>query len=99
MSGGKLWREWLRRFGGDHDRALDEALRIADRLARNHSTKKQGELRRIKRALLRDAFSETEYSDPIGTEEHARLPLPFKGLIKGLKHVARKRADFRPWEK
>jgi hypothetical protein len=98
MSGGDLWRECQRRFGGDRDRALDETLRIADRLAAGHSDKKRKELRRIKRALLGDAFSEDEYSEPLGPEERARLPLPFKGLIKGLKHVARKLADFRPWD-
>jgi len=30
-------------------------------------------------------------------DERARLPLPFKGLLKMLKHVAVQRAGFRPW--
>jgi hypothetical protein len=79
---------------------MSTALNVADRLARGHSEKKREELRRIKRALLGDAFSEVgpEYSDPLGPEERARLPLPFKGLLRALKHVAW-RAGFRPWKK
>jgi hypothetical protein len=98
MSGGFLWREWLRRFDGNADLALNTALDVADRLAREHSEKKQEELRRIKRAILGDAFAEPEHSEPWGPEERARLPLPFKGLLRALKHVAW-RAGFRPWER
>jgi hypothetical protein len=98
MSGGHLWREWLRRFDDNTDLALATALDIADRLAREHSEKKREELRRIKRALLGDAFAEPEYPEPLGPEERARLPLPFKGLLKALKHVAW-RAGFRAWKK
>ena len=99
MSAERLWRECVRRSGGDSDLALNETLGAADRLAREHSDKKQADLRRTKRALLNDAFSEPEYSDPVGPEEHARLPLPFKGLLKMLKHVAVQRAGFRPWKR
>jgi hypothetical protein len=99
MSAARLWREWLWRFDGNADRMLAAALDLADRLAREHSEKKQADLRRTKRALLRDAFSEDEYSEPVGPEERARLALPFKGLLKMLKHVAVQRAGFRPWEK
>jgi hypothetical protein len=52
MSGGYLWREWLQRFDGNADLALNTALNIADRLAHEHSEKKREELRRIKRAIL-----------------------------------------------
>jgi hypothetical protein len=98
MPGGHLWRELVRRFDGDADRALATALDLADRLAREHSEKKRDELRRVKRALLGDAFSEPEYPEPVGPEERARLPLPFKGLLRALKHVAW-RAGFRAWKK
>lgn len=99
MPAGQLWREWLRRFDGDRDLALDTALALADRLAPQHSEKKQADLRRTKRALLGDAFAEPEYSEPLGPEERARQPLPFKGLLKVLKHVACKWAGFRPWDR
>jgi hypothetical protein len=97
MPGGYLWCEWLWRFGGNADLALNTALNIADRLAQAHSPKKQAELRRVKRALLGDAFSEAESPEPVGPEERARLPLPFIGLLRALKHVAW-RAGFRPWK-
>jgi hypothetical protein len=54
-------------------------------------------LRRLKRALLGDAFSETQYPDQVEPEQLARQPLPFRGVLKALKHVAVRRAGFRPW--
>jgi hypothetical protein len=98
MPGGYLWREWLQRFDGNADLALNTALDLADRPAQEHSEKKQAELRRVKRALLGDAFSEAESSEPVGPEERARLPLPFIGLLRALKHAAW-RAGFRPWDR
>jgi hypothetical protein len=98
MPAGYLWREWLQRFDGNADLALGRALNLADRLAQAHSEKKKREeLRRIKRAILGDAFAEPEHSEPLGPEERARLPLPFIGLLRALKHVAW-RAGFRPWK-
>lgn len=95
----QLWQEWLRRFGDDEDRALDAALNLADRLASEHSVKQQDELRRIKQALLRDAFSEPDYLAPVEPEERTQLPLPFHGVLKVLTYVAVQRAGFRPWDR
>jgi hypothetical protein len=79
-------------LGQDH--VAEGLLRIAPNC---RIEKKRDELRRIKRAILGDAFSEAEYPEPVEAEERARLPLPFKGLLKALKHVAW-RAGFRPWK-
>jgi hypothetical protein len=99
LKGRDLLAEWVKRFGGDEDLALDAALQIAERLAREHPTDEQNRLDRIRRALLGDAVSGTEYSEPVGPEEHARLPLPWKGVLKALEHVAAKRTGFRPWKR
>jgi len=99
MSCEQLWREWRRRFADDDGLALDALLDVADRLARDRSPRQQEVLRRLKRVLLGDAYSETEYVDPVPARGHARVPLPVKGVVKALKHVARKRAGVRPWER
>lgn len=99
LPGSALWDEWCRRFDGNADLALDAALRLARRMAGQRCAESQRQLRLIERALLRDAVPDVTEPEPVEPEAESRLPLPFTGLMKMLRHLAWARTALRIWER
>lgn len=106
------WREWVLRFAGDEDLALECAIHSAERVVRSKCPESQERLYQLKRRLLGyhargllderyerrgiDAVWNTKPWELPDEDEYRNWPLPWKGLIAVIKHVVVKRRGVRP---
>jgi hypothetical protein len=107
-----LWSEWIARFGGDEDLALECAIQSAERVVRSKCPASQQRLFQLKRRLLGyhargmlderyerrgiEAVWNTKPWDLPDEDEYRLWPLPWKGLIAIIKPIVVKRRRVRP---
>jgi hypothetical protein len=112
MKARDLWREFVSRFAGDEDLALECAIHSAERVVRSKRPESQERLYQLKRRLLGyhargmlDERHERRGIDAVWTtkpwelpdeDEYRLWPVPWKGLITVIKHVVVKRRGVRP---
>jgi hypothetical protein len=104
--------EWVSRFDGDEDLALDTAIQSAERVVRSKCPASQQRLYQLKRRLLgyhaRGMLDElyerrgihavwnTRPWDLPDEDEYRLWPVPWKGLLTIIKHVVVERRRVRP---
>ena len=107
-----MWIEWVSRFGGDEDLALECAIHSAERVVRSKRPESQERLYQLKRRLLGyhargmlderyarrgiDAVWNTKPWELPDEDEYRLWPVPWKGVITVIKHVVVERRRVRP---